>query len=129
MNEIDHDYIEAFYSGGDQLHNGHTLDSGQAGVRLVGDIELTGTPEQLAELGQALVDRFRPQQYALVTGSFGEGHRFYGPTAEGETAADLRVLGIQAIGGDYDFVPLHPLVTPRVPADVNVGTRQARSGD
>lgn len=101
------EYITAFYREGDQLLRGGVVGFRQAGVLLVGDIELTGSPDDLANLGQALVDRFRPGQHVLVTGDLSRGFTFHGPTAPGEHAAETKIADLCCETADY--VPLAPL--------------------
>ncbi|MEU4220363.1 hypothetical protein [Actinoplanes sp. NPDC026623] len=106
-NAICRDYITAFYREGDTLLSGRIVGFRRAGVRLAGDVELTGYPEELANLGQALVDRFRTEQYALAIGSLSRGFTFHGPTAPGEHAAEEKIVGLY--DEDWDFVTLKPL--------------------
>jgi len=76
-------------------------------VRLIGDIELTGSPEDLANLGQVLVDRFRTSQFVLVTGDLSSGLTFHGPTAPGEDGADHEISGLHDVTWDfYELVPV-----------------------
>ncbi|MET0496394.1 MAG: hypothetical protein ABW000_24975 [Actinoplanes sp.] len=124
-NSIRSDYITAFYREGDTLLSGRIVGFRRAGVRLAGDVELTGHPEELANLGQALVDRFRTEQYALVTGTLNSGFTFHGPTAPGEHAAEDKILDLH--DENWDFITLTPLTSE--PATGESSARPAAFAD
>ncbi|SDT74219.1 hypothetical protein [Actinoplanes derwentensis] len=108
------DYIDEFLSEGDPLRRGGFVGYRQVGVRLNGDYEMTGSGEDLASLGQALVDRFGPLRQVLLTGSLADGFTLYGPTGIEDPAAQAKIADLE--GSDaadvYRFQPLEPL-TPR----------------
>ncbi|MEU7905285.1 hypothetical protein [Actinoplanes sp. NPDC049118] len=124
-NAIRSDYITAFYREGDTLLDGRIVGFRRAGVRLAGDVELTGYPEELANVGQALVDRFRTEQYVLVTGTLSSGFTFHGPTAAGEDAAEEKILDLHA--ENWDFHTLTPLTG--TPATSESSARPAAFAD
>lgn len=112
-------WVEQFLTEGDELGSGGTVTGGHVGVRLVGGVELTDWPEQIARLGRELYERFSGRAFpdgidqprVLVTGDPINGFQFFGPTplADPDGYREARVRRLSDNEEETWLPPLLPL--------------------
>lgn len=120
-------WVEQFLTSGAMLRRGARVNNGHVGVRLIGDIELTDRPENLARLGRELFERFSGQAFpagiveprVVITGNPVDGFTFYGPSPLEDTDdgyRDARTRRLELDGDEWWLAPLRPL-SDLVPLD------------